>query len=118
MGEEKYHYGDSVWFFVVQTTTVGYGDVHPNTDASRIVNIFFLLTGTLVVGTNINAFLGFIVLITSGLLFLSLSESKRDDHWENFTMCLEFVFVTITTVGFGNISMESPEGRVFGAFFI
>ncbi len=41
------HWGpiDAVYFCVVTLATVGYGDLHPTTDAGKIFTIFYILSG-------------------------------------------------------------------------
>jgi len=41
---------DSFYFIIVTSTTVGYGDVLPETNAEKIVTIFTMLTSTVVMG--------------------------------------------------------------------
>lgn len=43
-------YGDSVWWAVVTATTVGYGDLAPQTTASRVVAAIIMLVGIGTVG--------------------------------------------------------------------
>jgi len=35
----------ALYFSVVSLTTVGYGDLHPTTDAVRLVTVFYILAG-------------------------------------------------------------------------
>lgn len=43
-------YSDALWWAVVTTTTVGYGDVTPVTDAGRMIAVFLMLTGIGLIG--------------------------------------------------------------------
>ena len=51
LGTVAYHYlenwtwAQSFYFSVVTLTTVGYGDLHPTTDASRVFTASFILVG-------------------------------------------------------------------------
>ncbi len=47
----------AMYFTVITLTTVGYGDLHPTTDVSRIFTIFFVLTGV----SFLLGFLNFII---------------------------------------------------------
>ncbi len=42
---EGWSYVDSFYFTGVTLTTVGYGDLHPTTDASKIFTVLFALAG-------------------------------------------------------------------------
>lgn len=51
VGTVSYHYIEhwswikSLYFVVATLTTVGYGDVHPTTEFSRLFTVFFILIG-------------------------------------------------------------------------
>lgn len=53
---EDWTWIESFYFTVVTTTTVGYGDLHPTTDESRLVASFFVLIGVAVLVTAIGHF--------------------------------------------------------------
>jgi xanthine/uracil permease len=42
---EGWTFGQSFYFSVATLTTVGYGDIHPTTDASRIFTAIYILVG-------------------------------------------------------------------------
>jgi voltage-gated potassium channel Kch len=42
---EAWSWVESLYFSVITLTTVGYGDLHPTTDASRLFTVFYILTG-------------------------------------------------------------------------
>jgi voltage-gated potassium channel len=42
---EGWSWLDSVYFVVITSTTIGYGDLHPTTPATKIITIFFGLNG-------------------------------------------------------------------------
>ncbi|MDQ3075994.1 MAG: potassium channel family protein [bacterium] len=42
---EGWHFAESFYFSVVTLMTVGYGDLHPTTDFSRIVTAVYVLIG-------------------------------------------------------------------------
>ncbi|MCA0987288.1 potassium channel family protein [Guptibacillus algicola] len=44
------HYGDALWWVIVTTTTVGYGDLYPVTGIGRIIAIFYMLVGISLIG--------------------------------------------------------------------
>ncbi len=44
---------DALYFTVVTLTTIGYGDLHPTTPASKIFTIFFIFVGLGIISTFI-----------------------------------------------------------------
>ena len=54
---EKWSVVDALYFTVITLTTIGYGDLHPTTDVSKIFTIFFVLAGV----SFILGFLNFII---------------------------------------------------------
>ncbi|MBN1621809.1 MAG: two pore domain potassium channel family protein [Endomicrobiales bacterium] len=64
---EKLSFADAVYFTIVTVSTVGYGDVHPTSSASKIITIVLIIMG---VGT----FVGFIGNATELILY------KREKH--------------------------------------
>ncbi len=59
LGTFVYHYIEgwswisSLYFTVVTMATVGYGDLHPTTDLSRLFTIFFILFGVTIAVASI-----------------------------------------------------------------
>lgn len=50
---EDWTWIQSLYFTVVTLATVGYGDLHPTSDASRLFTVFFILFGVSVGVTSI-----------------------------------------------------------------
>lgn len=44
-GLEDWTWIESLYFSVITLTTVGYGDLHPTTDASRLFTVLYILFG-------------------------------------------------------------------------
>ena len=42
---EGWNYLDSVYFIIITATTIGYGDIAPQTDLGKIITIFYPLVG-------------------------------------------------------------------------
>jgi hypothetical protein len=51
---EDWSWVDSAYFSVVAVTTVGFGDLAPTTDSSKIFTIFYILSGITIVTTYLN----------------------------------------------------------------
>ena len=68
---EDWTWAQSFYFSVATLTTVGYGDIHPTSDESRIVAAIFILVG---VGVFIAA------LTTIGTRYLSTHEHQLSDN--------------------------------------
>lgn len=52
---EEWSWVDSVYFSVVAVTTVGFGDLHPTTDASKLFTIFYILCGVAIITAFLKA---------------------------------------------------------------
>lgn len=48
---EGMQYKDAIWWSFVTTTTVGYGDISPNTDSGRIIACILMLVGIGLIGS-------------------------------------------------------------------
>ncbi len=46
---EKWTWIQSLYFSTTTLTTIGYGDLHPTTDLSRLVDVFYMITGVITV---------------------------------------------------------------------
>jgi voltage-gated potassium channel len=62
-------YGDALWWAVSTVSTVGYGDVVPQSTAGRIVGALLMLVG-----------LGLIPLITSAVVSILVSQRSRESR--------------------------------------
>ena len=64
IGSVSYHYIegwgwiDSVYFSIITLTTIGYGDISPQTDAGKLFTIFYILIGIGIILSFINTLYG------------------------------------------------------------
>lgn len=68
---EEWSWAESFYFTVATLTTVGYGDIHPTTDGTRIIAALFILIG---VGIVIAA------LTRIGSEYLSIQERRISNN--------------------------------------
>ena len=50
---------DSLYFSVVTVTTVGYGDITPDTDGAKLFTVLYILAGISIIGTFLDTRLKF-----------------------------------------------------------
>lgn len=68
---EGWTFGESFYFSVATLTTVGYGDIHPTTDESRIFTAIYILVGVGIV---------FAALTNIGSKYLYTQEKELSDN--------------------------------------
>ena len=68
---EEWTWAESFYFSVATLTTVGYGDIHPTSDSSRVFTAIFILVG---VGIVIAA------LTSIGSRYLNTQEKELSDN--------------------------------------
>ena len=56
---EEWSWVDSLYFSTVAVTTVGFGDLAPSTDASKLFTVIYILGGIAIVATFLRARLEF-----------------------------------------------------------
>jgi voltage-gated potassium channel len=69
------NFSDGVWWSIVTTTTVGYGDISPTTAVGRIIAVFLMLIGV-----------GLIGMITSSITTFFVRENKPNNTQVEFIM--------------------------------
>jgi hypothetical protein len=52
---EDWSWVDSIYFSVIAVTTVGFGDITPSTDASKIFTVVYVLVGISIVTSYLHA---------------------------------------------------------------
>jgi hypothetical protein len=55
---EDWSWVDAVYFSVVAVTTVGFGDLTPSTDASKLFTVVYVLIGISIITTYLHARMG------------------------------------------------------------
>ena len=83
--QEKWSWVDSFYFSTTTLTTIGFGDLHPTTDSSKIFTIFYVLVGVSVVlymfsTIIIGYFEGHKKIITKSLLG-TFNRNKEPERW-------------------------------------
>merc|ERR1719436_1742017 len=63
-------------------------------------------------------FYALVLVSTLFYYFYEWPEQGLYHSWENFVICLHFIMVTLTTVGYGDVSPQTDGGRAYGIFFI
>jgi hypothetical protein len=53
---EDWSWVDSLYFSTVTLTTVGFGDLAPSTDASKLFTVFYIFSGISLIGAMVNEF--------------------------------------------------------------
>jgi voltage-gated potassium channel Kch len=52
---EGWSWVDSLYFSTVAVTTVGFGDIAPSTDGSKLFTVLYILSGISIITTYLNA---------------------------------------------------------------
>ena len=52
---------DSIYFSIIALTTVGFGDITPETDAGKIFTIFYLIMGIAIIAALINTVIKYFI---------------------------------------------------------
>ncbi|KAB1215114.1 Two-pore potassium channel 1 [Morella rubra] len=147
---------DSVYFCIVTMTTVGYGDITPNTVLTKLLACAYVFIGMALVGLVLSKAADYMIekqetflvkairrhrkvgpaetreevetrgvgykcllvfvllqlLLVAGVIFLATIE-KLDLIDAFYCVC-----ITITTLGYGDVSFRTKGGRVFAVFWI
>ena len=104
---EDWEYSDAVYFCAVTLTTVGYGDLAPTTDASKIFAICYILGGLSIVATSLGVLIGSLqgTLESATMRTVRLSTAQI---W--MVQALRSVVVVVLTVGVGATFVYFNEG--------
>ncbi|XP_010443205.1 PREDICTED: two-pore potassium channel 1-like isoform X1 [Camelina sativa] len=137
---------DAVYFCIVTMTTVGYGDLVPNSSASMLLACAFVFSGMVLVSRLLSRAADYLVEKQEALLVQTdiLKEQHANKlRYKCYATCLVLVVLffagtvflvmvekmpviaafycvcsTVTTLGYGDKSFSSGTGRLFAVFWI
>lgn len=96
---ESWGVADCVYYIVVTFSTVGYGDLVPTTDESRLFTIFFLWTGVVFVFSIVSDFASSVIEYADkrakNIMFSKLQESKRTPKFFRLLIAVSPIIVLI-----------------------
>ena len=90
---ENWRFIDALYFSTFTLTTIGYGDITPQTDAGKIFTIFYILLGVGVVLYGLYIFASFFVGIREHFWIERLSTIKIRSHTSTFWQKLKYLNV-------------------------
>lgn len=143
---EGWTIADCIFFITESVATIGYGQLHPTTDGSRVFTCFFVIIGLIFVLSASDEFaksfvVGFqdflllscnprssplelamkrlsLSLLTLVLIaVLGVSVFSITEEWSGAS-AFYWTITTMTTVGYGDLDIKNHETRVFSIFFI
>mmetsp|Transcript_2503 Transcript_2503/g.4678 ORF Transcript_2503/g.4678 Transcript_2503/m.4678 type:complete len:433 (-) Transcript_2503:22-1320(-) len=144
---ERWTVIDTMYFGAVTVTTVGYGDFGPSNDGMKVFTIFAIFIGVGLIGSIIAgaasemleaqqqklldkmdddpddldsphgwkiffSIFTILIFVFLGAIFFALNED-----W-TYLDAVYWSFVTTTTVGYGDLSLEKESSRLFSFFYI
>lgn len=95
---EGWDWGDSYWMVVITISTIGYGEVNPLSAAGRVITVFTIVGGVVVVQLTIQSLLG-----------LSESGYFRRLRQTSFRRYLKTMDNHVILCGYGRIGQEIAE---------
>ena len=113
---EDIDFGDSVYFFIITATTVGYGDISPTTVEGRIINSFLIICDTIVFGYLFILIVGFLLSLNDKRIEQSV-EKQKDPSVVFRRKLIINTLALIFMVAIGTIFMYYYEGYEFADSF-
>ena len=138
----------SIYFITASISTVGYGQLHPTTDNSRVWTVFYIVPGVFLFMAAVKHFAGkhlynlhsyIVEMITPQLIATKTTRCERNCAFSIFMIILIDIIGTIGycasegwsvatgwywatmtffTVGYGDLMITSDSTRSFGIFFL
>ncbi len=135
---------EATYFITASIATVGYGQLHPTDDDSRLFTIFWIFLGLILFAFSTSAYTDQYVLplqdhVTNQINIGNYSKSTKNllfsifvmvcsifmgtvfyavnEDWSS-TTAFYWVFQTVCTVGYGDIYVKHDSTRAFGIFYI
>ena len=103
-GEEKWDRIDCAYFITVTTTTVGYGDFHPTTQATQLFTVFYAIFGIAFVLSSVTDLVNYLVVrkMQTRVLTLLGVTNMESRAWFKliFSVCCVLSMITIGTIFF------------------
>ena len=135
---------EATYFITASISTVGYGQLHPTDDNSRLFTIFWIFIGLILFAFSTSAYTDQYLIplqeqITSQITYGNYSKSTKNllfslflMFWSGFmgtifyavnedwssTTAFYWVFQTVCTIGYGDIYVKHDSTRAFGIFYI
>lgn len=110
-GEEHWDRIDCAYFITVTTTTVGYGDFHPSTQATQLFTVFYAIFGIAFVLSSVTDLVNYLMVrkMQTRVLTLLGVTNMESRAWFKliFSFCCVLSMITIGTVFF-NINEGWP----------
>lgn len=140
---EGWDYSDALYFCVVTMTTVGYGDLTPTEDASKLFTVCYILIGLSLVATSLGVLVGELQGTVDAVAATAPASKKQKyllqflrsaaaivvllgvgaaavAYAEDWTALdsIYWAVVTASSVGYGDVVSTSPATRAFMTFYM
>jgi hypothetical protein len=140
---ENWNLVECLYFITVSIATIGYGQLHPTSDPSRLFTAFYNIVGLFTVLTFVDIAAEFCINLPLEKILMHISSDERRQRWKTFVnfsaLCLlmlvgvwfyavnenwsssesfYWTIQTMTTIGYGDLLIKHDSTRIFSLFFI